>query len=585
MKHPKRVTSHTGASAFSRNSSSAGTNALSLIAAVAVLAVFSLAGCATVPEEKPQPEPVQEPEPAKPVETEKPAEPAKPPEPVGVVEARTLIEAATIESLADAARLLHADSLAGNASAANLAGAGRAISDGIYPELPNPFAADTSAFSDKGPGASDFLRTVIPSIPLVVRGAAIEEAKAAQLEAGLKKADELNPQSTLPPYLLALLSEQQGKNRDAALALYRECLKRAPSFYPAKARAAENLSASGMPAEALPLIREFVAALPPDVGRFRVLARAALAGGEPQEAADTAARALLLAPETSDLVILRAQAFEKLGNWYQAMSILDALLKRKPDESMAVLIKARLLWQKSGDSDQAVRVLAKAESDFPSDPAFPELRGEILLAKGMREQGIGKITRALALEPGRPYALALLAAQAARDGEWAQASAWLERIPRESLAVGDLLLGWRAATELGDHDRALGFARDLGSKFGGEMPILLEARSLLALGRGAEALEAVDEGLGVVKSPANRSSLFVVRSQSGSDDPLRDLRFALYEDPDNVEALSAIAARFIDAGEKRKALGYLKRAAALSPDDEALSRRVEELGQQLESEQ
>jgi len=570
-----------GAAVFPRIFCAAGTMALVTFAALA------LAGCATAPEKKPQPQPVEQPEaePQKPAEPEKPAEPARPVEPAAIIEARKLIEAASIESLSDAARLLQGESLAGDASAANLSGAGRAICDSLYPELPNSFLADAPAFSEKGPGASAFLINVLPAIPLVLRGEAMDEGKAAQLQGVLKTANDLNPQSVLPPYLLALLSELRDLPPDTALALYRECLRRAPSFYPAKARIGDILGTAGKTAEALPFVREFATSLPPDVGRYRALARAALAGGEPQEAADTAARALLLDPETPDLVILRAQALEAIGNWYQAMSILDALLKRKPDERAAALMKARLLWEKAGDTGEAVRVLAKAESDFPSEPAFPEMRGEILLAKGMRDQGIAEITRALALEPGRPHSLALLAAQAAREEKWAQASAWFERIPQESLASDDLLLGWRIATSLGDHDQALGFARALESKAGGEMPLLLEAQSLLSAGRSADALEAVDEGLDVVKTPANRSQLYVLRSRSGSDDPLKELRSALYEDPNNVEALSSISSLFADAGDHRKALGYLKRAAELSPDDASIVERVGELEKQLESEQ
>lgn len=111
----------------------------------------------------------------------------------------------------------------------------------------------------------------------------------------------------------------------------------------------------------------------------------------------------------------------------------------------------------------------------------------------------------------------------------------------------------------------------------GEEPRALEARSLLSAGRKPEALEAAGKGLAEAKDPRVRSKLYVVSALSGSADALQDLRSALYEDPDNVEALLAISDALAAKGDYRRALGYQKRAAELSPGNAGIAQRAREL--------
>ena len=92
------------------------------------------------------------------------------------------------------------------------------------------------------------------------------------------------------------------------------------------------------------------------------------------------------------------------------------------------------------------------------------------------------------------------------------------------------------------------------------------------------ALTAIDHALLVMApSPEQASELHYLRSQAGSADPLLDLRAALKENPDNTEALTAIADVLAGQKEYRKAAEYAKRAASLAPDDPALARKAQDL--------
>jgi len=532
--------------------------------------VLLVVGCAATPPAPP---------PAPP-----PAEPAEPPE---LADAAKLVEKGSPDSLAKAAQSLAAPPLAENAAAANLAAAGRALHAILYPEIPDPFPADTAAFSGTGPGAPGFLALVLPALSRLRAGTAVPDAQAADLAKSISEASALNGESVLPPYLEGLLGERQGKNADSLISLYRESLGRDPSFYPAKARIVELLLAQGSrekAAEALPYLGELAARFPPDASTYRSLARASLAAGKAQEAADAAARALLLDSADPSLVLLRAEAYEALGDWYQALHLLEALLSQKPDEAPAILMEARLLFEEAGNAEEAVRVLTAGEAAFPKDPAFPELRGRILLEKRKSAEGIAALNRSLALQPGLITALTLLAQEASRAKDWSQAAEIFSRIPEVSRTAEHLALGWRIATGLGDHAQALGYAQALAGKSGGDAPMLLSARSLLSLGRNAEALEMLTRGLQTASSAARRSEMYVLRAAAGSEDPLRDLRSALREEPDNAEALVAISEALSQGGEHRKALGYMKRAAELSPGDADLARKVGDLETLAESE-
>jgi hypothetical protein len=134
------------------------------------------------------------------------------------------------------------------------------------------------------------------------------------------------------------------------------------------------------------------------------------------------------------------------------------------------------------------------------------------------------------------------------------------------------------ATGRNDHEQAIARAQRLELLTGGAHPLALEARSMVAAGRPAQAMLVVDHALLAMEAaPAVRADLFVIRSTAGSDDPLRDLRAALLEDLDNIEALVGISALLANEHEYRKAMGYARRAAALSPGNASLAQKAIEL--------
>ncbi len=501
----------------------------------------------------------------------------------------TLVETGTVTSLTEAARLLAAasESATGAQAATEPSGDARSapaapvvqavagrIFVSLYPELTSPFA-DAPMPADSAV-VSPFLGRVVPALEALGAGP-LPEPRAAALLAEVAVANFMNPSSVLPPWLQARLEQGKGSAAAVVRPLLEESLHRDPGFYPAARELSALIVAGGTAAAELPRLEQLAALMPLPALRFDVLARAELAAGQPQKAADAAAQGLLAAPEDTGFVLLRAEALDALGDWYQSLKILDAALRFQPDLVPAMTMKARILHDDEKNDLEALRVLSDAETRFPKEAEFPELRGRILLDMGKPGTAEEALKRALAIDSRRTTTLSLLLRGAAAVAHWQDAQSWLEQIPDAARSENDLRLGWLAAESLGSHETAIGYARALGARGASAPALELEARALIAAGRAADALAAADRGVAAADTSQARSTMYVIRAAAGSTDPLTDLRFALRENPDNIEALAAIADALAAQGELRKASEYARRAAALDPGNASLAAKAADL--------
>jgi tetratricopeptide (TPR) repeat protein len=486
-----------------------------------------------------------------------------------------LIAAATPSSLAEGIRLAAAADQMGADGAAGAGIVARDLLGGLYPESAGPASAAGLAWNEVKI-TSPFLQEVAPAFVLLDPQGTVEVA--ATLRGHLVQADALVPQSPLPPFFQGLLLEKRSGPLADTRAQFETALKRYPAFSPAAAGLARTIIASGTAPAELPLLQHLASLLPTEPLRFAALARGALAAGRPELAADAAAQGLLRAPDDPAFALLRAQALAATGDWYQALWVVDALLRLQPDLSAATLLKARLLHENAQDDAQALAVLADAESRYPTDASFPGLRAGILLDEKRTQEGVTALRQAYELAPDNLAFLSLLVSTSAQARQWNEASAWLALIPAPARTAENLRVGWRISTGLGDHVQAQVIALQLFQMTKNPEALALEARSLLSAGRPADARLVIDHVLSAMDPPPSLASeLHFLRSQAGSNDPLFDLRTALKENPDNGEALSAIADVLAAQKDYRKAMEYAKRASAMAPDNAALAQKAGEL--------
>ena len=492
-----------------------------------------------------------------------------------LAQAVALIAAATPSSMAEGIRLAAAADQVGADGAAGAGIVARDLLRGLYPESAGPVPGTGLAWSEAKIG-SPFLQKIAPALVLLDPQGTVDVA--ATLRGYLVEADALVPQSPLPPFFQGLLLEKRSGPLADTRAQFETAMKRNPAFSPAAAGLARTIIASGTAPAELPLLQHLASLLPTEPRRDAAYVRAALAAGRPELAADAAAQGLLRAPDDPAFVLLRARALAGTGDWYQALRILDALLRLQPDLTEATLLKARLLHENAQDDAQALAVLADAESRYPAVAEFPGLRAGILLDEKRTQEAVTALKHAYELAPENRAILSLLVSTSVQARKWNEAAAWLAMIPPPVRTSENLRLGWMISTGLGDHVQAQAIALQLFQMTKSPDALALEARSLLAAGRPNDARVVIDHVLGAMDpGPPVASELHFLRSQAGSSDPLLDLRTALKENPDNPEALAAIADVLAGQKDYRKAMEYAKRASAMAPDNAALAQKAVEL--------
>jgi tetratricopeptide (TPR) repeat protein len=548
-------------------------SALRALGVLASVAVFA-AGCATAkpaPVPAPEPAPAPAPAPAAPTAADKAA--------AALAALGPLVEKGTADSLdlVAAAFAQTGDDKAGAAAGAPaLAAVAGLIEARVYPDRTNPFPAPSAGAAQAPAGVSVFLQKIVRGLDLPVTGAPASADDSAALDADLAAADALNSgASVLPPYLRSwLVDASHPADQRAFLA---EALRRDPGFSPAAVRLSGLLLDAGAAKAELPLIEKLAASVPSAPTRFSLLARAYLQAGQPQKAADAAAQGLLAAPDQPSFAVLRARALRQTGDWYQALRVVEALLKIAPDTPEAVSLEAEILYEDMQNANEALALLADAETRFPQDASFPELRGTILMDAGLKDQAAQELQKALALDPSRLDTLTTLLDAAVSAAAWSDAEGYLAKIPAASRTPDILRSGWQVEEGLGSHDQAVAYARALAATGAADEGAEKEIRSLLAAGRPADALALIDTAVAAAKTPGARSTFRTLRAAAGSTDPMTDLRRALLDDPDNVEALVAITTALEQQGDLRKAAEYARHAAELSPRDPSLAGRAADL--------
>jgi len=499
----------------------------------------------------------------------------------------TLIASATPASLTEARLAVPDARMAGAADADAAAAVADALLRELYPGAAGTAPTDPQAAARlSGMRINDpFLQRIAPAVGLLDPRAALDDSKAAESKRALAEAAALRPDSPLAPYLWGRLLQKRSAPTAQTRASFEEALGRVPTFAPAAAQLLDTIIAAGSASKELALLQRLASVQPTSVERFEALARADLAGGQPQAAADAAARGLMESPEGEAgaarrvrFAMLRAAALEASGDWYQALSVLEALLKLQPGLPDAALARARILHEKAQNDPDALAVLADGEARNPQNAAFPELQARILLDDGRTGEAVAALRHAAEIDPGRISVLTLLVSVSAKTGSWAEAASWLEKIPEAARGPEQLRLAWKVATARGDHEKALEEARRLFASTGTVDALALEARSMIGAGRPAQAMVVIDHALLAMQPTAPQASeMHYLRSRAGSDDPLRDVRTALRENPDNLEALEAISDSLAAQKDYRKAAEYSRRASVLDPANADLAKKAGDL--------
>jgi predicted Zn-dependent protease len=236
-----------------------------------------------------------------------------------------------------------------------------------------------------------------------------------EAEALLRRALEIDPESTPTLIFLAELLFLAGRNAEAvpllqrvlrgaaphpraALLLARYCLD---AGQPAAAletaapwcnslRADAELSALhvaayaalGRPGEAVANYRRLLAGAPDNLVAAQTLAVALNAAQQPEEAEQLVRQTLARRPPTAALHYTHARSLLSLERFEEAELALAECVKLAPRQAEAHDRLAQLIWMRTGDISEATRALGRALEKFPQDDALRATKAALLQGAG-----------------------------------------------------------------------------------------------------------------------------------------------------------------------------------------------------------
>jgi Tfp pilus assembly protein PilF len=168
---------------------------------------------------------------------------------------------------------------------------------------------------------------------------------------------------------------------------------------------------------------------------------------------------------------------------------------------------------------------------------------------------------------------ALAAQDAALRRAWEEARPHLDRLLTERRSPQDLLLAYTVERSLGNWPAALAYARELyQADPANDEGAIAYIYSLIGIGRRSEAGTLLETRLAAAGQGILKSRYYYLRSllHSGEEAAMNDLHSSLFENPRNLNALTAMFEIYHRRRDERRALYYLKQALAIAPDDPQL---------------
>jgi tetratricopeptide (TPR) repeat protein len=510
---------------------------------------------------------------------------------------RIEVESGSFDSLGRAAELLENAELRSSEQGRALGLAGGAIVRAVYPgaafpELEAPAnssyariirEAAAGNYTAPAAGARDLLEYVLPFLAFYT-----EDASARLNRDGiraalphLERAARLNAGSALVPLFRGFALEKTGDSAGAAAA-YRRALELDRSAYAAELGLIRLLQSAGTLDEALTRLTALQSRYPESRSVRKQLARLYAEQRNWQRAGTLITAILGENSRDGEFLLLRAKILLEQGLFQQAQQPLDAYANSNSANRQYVLLRSRLQAEGLRNREGAINLLRPLYRSDPDDAETALYLALLLMESGRAndaEEGRNILNRFLNSANASPEALSLAAQDSVKRENWREAKPYLDRLLAQRRTSADLLNAWKTERALGNASAALAHARELYNRGNpDDETVSAYVLSLVDTGRQSEAVRIIDERLGTVPDGVRKSRYYYLRSRTRNDDNavLNDLRSALFEDPRNLDALTAMFEMYHRRQDERRAVYYLRQALVIAPDNPQLRRYGEE---------
>jgi tetratricopeptide (TPR) repeat protein len=510
-----------------------------------------------------------------------------------VEEIHGLTESGALASLLRALQLIRERDLGASEFGRVMNGVNAALIRHIYPDaaaqLPPVDLPQTHVYArilrdvERGnytaapPSSADYLEHVLPFLAL------LSENRQDRLLAALpdlEKARILRPNAVLAPYFSGVVFEKTGRF-DAAEAAY-TAANTVSECYPAMMGIIRMMRLSGRQKEALTLLAELAIRYPDNLGIKRQLAIAYYEREAWSQAEPVVAEVLQGNSRDGDFILMRAHILVEQGRFAQAQAPLDLYASINPQNRLYLFLRARLQAEGYRNRDSALGYLRSILRVSPGDEEALVYAARLLMESPRpTDQNEGRALMSRLLQSVNPSltVLGLGLRDAISREAWQEAQGMVKRLLAERRSRQDLLDACTVESGLGNHARALAYARELYE----QDPLHDEGAAayvsaLISNGRREDALRIIESRLRALSGGPAKSRYFYLRSRlrTNGEAALGDLRSSLFEDPRNLDALIGMFDTYHRLKDERRAVYYLKQALAIAPENPRLKRYEQE---------
>ena len=506
-------------------------------------------------------------------------------------EIRFLTESGVLSMMLNALELIRTNNLSGVDFGRMMTGVNVLLIKLVYPDslarLPSIDLPLTSNYTriireaERGsyvrPSSSsvDFLEHILPFLSVN------DQTEASVLQSimrDIEKAESLRLNSVFPPYFRGLIHERNGQYVQAEAA-YRQAYGISEECFPAQIGMARVRRLAGAPREATDILSDLVISHPDSTQIKRERAISFYENKDWSRALPAVNELLQSDPRDGDLLLIKAFILIEQGQFSQANAALDSYAPINPNNRQYLFLRAKVQAEGNRNRDSALNYLRSIIRANPNDTEALVYAADLLMESQRpadQIEGREMLSRLRQSSGGSSVEVLSLSLRDAIVRErWQEAQGYLNSILSSRRTVQDLTDAFYVERGLGNHARALTYARELYDRdnFNHDYSVIYIS-ALIGAGRRDEASRLIEGRLNSAGTSQIKSRYFYLRSrlQTNQESALSDLRSSLFEDPRNLDALIATFELYHNRREERRAVYYLRQALAIAPEHPVLKR-------------
>ncbi|ORC33915.1 hypothetical protein B4O97_14740 [Marispirochaeta aestuarii] len=394
---------------------------------------------------------------------------------------------------------------------------------------------------------------------------------------------DLNPEGTLPLYLLGYVEERRG-NYDEAVTRYISALQQSRECYPAAYGMVRIYIEEGRYEDAELILSEAAELVQPDAEYLYLRGRVYLGTQRFTLARENFEKARELLGEDPRLLMGTARALFSLNEPEEALETVRRARRRGAGTVETALLEANIL-RSLEQRIKALSIVEQAQELFPDNQRLKDLKAQLLLETGRSEES------RLLLEDVSSQGYAetlerdvLLMKSAINASLWREALIYFQHASEQSRDQEILNLGAVIYMNTGEAGKALELYQELNNRDPQNPEYPLRAMELSREENNRELAAAMIERLRTMELNAMQKSRLKVGEAflvAGTPEERKILEEALFLDVRNEEALLGLAEYHLRRGDRRRADLYLRQLERMSGLDQKTLDRILILKEEL----